>query len=401
MTLPPALTHAPFRAYLAGNFFGLMGMWMLRIALGWLAWETTGSAAWTGAVAFLNFAPTIVAGPLFGVAADRVDPRRGMMATQTGQALFGAALFAMAATGAVTLAGLCAVALGSGLAASAYHPMRMALAPRLVPAEDLPQAVAMTAINFNTTRMLGPALGGWLIATQGAASAVGLAVCLFAPQLGALASLPAMPPAPRANANGAKGLRLFGAELADGARHVAAHPRIAEAVLISGLFALVGRGALELLPVAADGMFARGAAGLGALTAAAGAGAILASVWLARGRAEVETMQRRQRVGAFAGLGLALGLAMAPSWGMALAAVAGLGLFGTVVGVSSQSIAQTETPDGRRGRVMSLWILVGIGGAAVGAISLGAVADWVGFERAVAWGAAGTAAALLVVRARA
>ncbi|MEM6438990.1 MAG: MFS transporter, partial [Pseudomonadota bacterium] len=87
MTLPAALTHPPFRAYLAGNFCGLMGMWVLRVAMAWMAWDLTGSAGWTGAVAFLNFAPTLISGPLFGVAADRSDPRLGMMATQSGQAL--------------------------------------------------------------------------------------------------------------------------------------------------------------------------------------------------------------------------------------------------------------------------------------------------------------------------
>lgn len=400
MVLPAALRLPSFRAYLAGNFFGLVGMWMLRIALGWLTWETTGSAAWTGAVAFLNFAPTFVSGPMFGVVADRMDPRRGMMTTQTAQAAFALALFGFTASGLLSLAALCAVALGSGIAASAYHPMRMTLAPRLVPREDLPQAVAMTAVNFNTTRMLGPALGGWLIAEHGAPAAVGLAACLFLPQLAALSTIPPQPPAPRDGGTGLPGLRGVLAELADGARHVARHPRIAEAVAISGLFALVGRGALELLPVAADGLFHRGAEGLGALTAAAGAGAVLASIWLARGRADLATMRRRQSLAAFSGLGFAAGLALAPGWGAALAAVAGMGLFGTVVGVSSQSITQTETPDGARGRVMSLWILVGIGGAALGAVGLGALADLIGLADALLAGAAASALALLALRLR-
>ena len=137
MNLPDALAHPAFRAYLAGNFAGLNGMWILRIAMGWLAWDLTGSAAITGLVAFLNFAPTLVSGPVFGVLADRIDPRHGLVATQSLQFLLAGALFALAARDAITAPVLLVMSLGIGLAASAYHPLRMTLAPRLVPREAL------------------------------------------------------------------------------------------------------------------------------------------------------------------------------------------------------------------------------------------------------------------------
>ncbi|HKK37421.1 MAG TPA: MFS transporter [Paracoccaceae bacterium] len=392
MRLPAPLKHAPFRAYLAGAFSGLLGMWILRISTAWLAWDLTGSAAVTGLVAFLNFAPTVVSGPVFGVLADRADPRLGMMATQTAQALVAAFLAKTVLAGELTLPILAFLALASGVAASAYHPLRMTLAPRLVPPEILPQAVAMTALNFNTSRMIGPALGGWLIAVAGAGAAPALAALLFAPQILMLISLPPQPPAPRAE--GPDGFRRFAADLAEGARHVRARAPIMEAFVLSGLFAVAGRGVLELLPAAADGLYGRGAAGLGALTAAAGAGAILSSLWLGRSSPDLAEMRRRARAASAVGLALVAALAAIPLWGFALAAVAGLGAAGTVVGVSTQSIAQTGTPDGIRGRVMSLWILVGIGGAAGGALLLGSLGDLVGLRAALLIGAGGSAAAL-------
>jgi MFS family permease len=382
--LPAALSHAPFRLYLAGSFVGLNGMWILRVTAAWLAWDLTGSAAVTGAVAFLNFAPTLISGPLFGVMADRLDPRRGIMVTQSLQCALGLALFALIAAGALGVPALMTVSLAVGVAASAYHPMRMALTPRLIPPDHLSQAVAMTALNFNISRMSGPALGGWLIAHQGAGAAALLGALLFLPQIAAFAvmsagSAGAVAP-PSASAGGAGG---FLRELAEGARYVIDHRRIRDAVLLTGISAVPARGALELLPVAADGLYRQGAGGFGALTAIAGAGAVAAAVWLARGAPSAETMRVRALAAAALGLGLVAALGLSDSWPAALAAVAGLGFAGTTVGVSSQTIAQTLTSEGRRGRVMSLWILVAIGGTSLGAIGLGALGDVVGFRAAL------------------
>ncbi|MGM0585860.1 MAG: MFS transporter [Pseudomonadota bacterium] len=381
--LPPALSHAPFRLYLAGNFAGLHGVWILRVAAAWLAWDLTGSAAVTGAVAFLNFAPTLVSGPLFGVMADRLDPRRGIMVTQSLQALIAFGLFALLAAGALTVPALLAVSLAVGVAASAYHPMRMALTPRLVPGEHLGQAVAMTAVNFNLTRMLGPALGGWLIAGQGAGAAVLTGGLLFLPQVAAFARLSPYPPAPREARAGPGGLRGFLGELTDGARHVLARPPVRDAMLLTGVSAIPARGALELLPVAADGLYGRGAAGFGALTALAGAGAVVAALWLARGSPSAAAMRARALVAAAGGMSLVVLLGLSESWWAAVAAVAGLGFCGTTVGVSNQTIAQVLTEDGWRGRVMSLWILVAIGGTSLGALGIGALGDVIGFRAAL------------------
>lgn len=398
MQMPAALSHAPFRAYLAGNFCGLMGMWVLRVAAGWLAWDLTGSAASTGFVAFLIFAPTLISGPFFGVAADRSDPRLGMVATQGAQGVCAAVLAGLALADALGFAALAGIALASGVAASAYHPMRMSLAPRLVPKADLPQAVAMTALNFNATRMIGPAAGGALIAAQGAGPAVAAAALCFAPQIAALLTIPPQPPDPAGRAE-AGGLEGFAEEMRGGARFVLSRGLLREAFAVSFLFSFAGRGVLELLPAAADGLYGRGAAGFGLLTAAAGGGAVLASLWLARGARDAAQMRARTLAAAFAGQALVLLLAGVESWPVALVAVAGLGAAGTIVGVSSQSLTQTEAPDGARGRVMSLWILMGIGGAALGALGLGALADVVGLRAALAGGAA-AALALLLLRPR-
>ncbi|MDF2231597.1 MFS transporter [Albimonas sp. CAU 1670] len=382
--LPAPFRHPAYRRYIAANFFGMNGSWMLRVAIAWLAWELTGSAAVTGVVSFLTFAPIVFSGPFFGVMADRIDPRKGIVAAQATQCLFGAILFALALADALSAPVLLASALGMGLAASAYHPFRMALLPRLVPQEVLGQALAIGALNFNITRMMGPALGGWLIHEYGAAGAVGVAAFLFLPQVLAIASLGAYPPAQaEPDPDARHGVRGVLDQLAEGARYAMAHPMVREAVLMNALFAVAARGSLELLPVAADGLYDRGAGGFGILTATAGAGAVVAAVYMARGGQTAESLRNRARFATALGLlGTAL-LGLVGSWPAAVACVALIGACGTMVGVANQTLAQLSTPEGKRGRVMSLWLISGIGGASIGSIGIGGLADLVGLQHAL------------------
>ncbi len=89
-----ALRYRDFRIYIIGNMFALNGLWMQRVTLGWIAWDLTSSASYVGFVAFLNFAPTIIIGPLFGVLVDRIKVQSAALITQASMFLLALALFA-------------------------------------------------------------------------------------------------------------------------------------------------------------------------------------------------------------------------------------------------------------------------------------------------------------------
>jgi predicted MFS family arabinose efflux permease len=260
----------------------------------------------------------------------------------------------------------------------------MALTPRLVPKAALANAVAISSLNFNFARLIGPAAAGWSIATLGVGWTLGACVVLFAPVIMILSTL---------NPRGAEGpprtqTSLISA-IAEGARFAAGHKLIRAAMTLTGVFALIVRGMLELLPAIADGVFQRGAAGLGEMMAAAGAGALMAAIFLSsRGSDDGASLPLRALVDIFVGFSAAIALAAAPTWPLALIAVAASGFCGTMVGVSLQSVVQLNLTDDRRGTVMSLWIMVGIGAAAVGAILMGALADAIGLQMALIGGAA-------------
>jgi MFS family permease len=392
-----AFRDTQFRLFFGGIFFAVQAIWIQRVTLSWLAWERTGSASVVGIVAGLSLAPTILAGPIFGVMADRVDIRRAALATNGLMALLLVVLALVAAD--VGAAGLAVAALAIGLISAAHHPIRMSLGPRLVGADIVQHVVAVTALNFNLARLVAPVFAGWIIATAGGGAALWIAAACYIPMLVVL-------PVLRPRDLPARARVSYLADLIDGARYAAATPLIRQALLITLVFATVARGALEVLPVLADGGFARGAAGLGFLTAAAGGGALVSAVLKATGvGASGARIATPVWFAAFAGQGAVLAMGLAPSWPMALAATAMAGMTSTWCGVSLQAAIQSGLPDAYRGRVMSLWIVVGFGTVAVGALAIGALADAIGISAALGWaGVAGLVAMALValgVRTRA
>lgn len=384
MEFPAALREAQYRNYALANMFSLNAIWGQRTIVAWLAWDLTGSATWVGLIAFLNFVPTMISGPIFGALADRIDLRRSALAVQLSEMIITAALLALYVGGVLDIWVLAAVSLIFGVVISAHHPTRMALTPRLVPKAALANAVAISSLNFNFARLIGPAAAGWSIATLGVDWTLGACVLLFAPVIAILSTLD-----PRAAEGADPQRRSLLAAVVEGARFAADHRLIRAAMALTGVFALVVRGMLELLPAIADGVYTRGAAGLGEMMAAAGAGALMAALFLSsRGSDDGAGLPRRALIAIFIGFAAAMALAAAPTWPLALAAVATAGFCGTMVGVSLQSVVQLNLTDDRRGTVMSLWVMVGIGAAALGAILMGGLADAVGLGPALIGGAA-------------
>ncbi len=367
-----ALTTKPFRHYLIGNAISLHGLWVQKITIGWMAWEATGSVAFLGWLAFLNYAPPLFFGPFFGVVVDRVNIRKAAMTTQSLFTVGALALLGIHLTGVSGRASLTAVALFIGMVTSAQHPIRMAITPRLAPTNQLSSVVLLLSLNFNVARVVGPAIGGGLIAGFGLTTALWFIIFAFSPFVFILSTLSPRP-------NKAKPKASMKADFTEGLTYVLRSRFIRTATLITGLFSLAGRGALEILPSLADGVFQRGAAGLGTLTAAAGIGALLAAALQILMRGPVKGKIPKVSIGAaLLGPMAAAWLGGLENWYLVVFAVGFLGFTGTLVGVGMQSAIQMQVEDHLRGRVMSLWIMVAMGGTAFGSLLVGGLADAIG-----------------------
>ena len=391
-----ALRFRDFRLYLGGNLFALNALWMQRVTIGWIAWDLTASSSFVGFIAFLNFAPTMVSGPLFGVWIDRVRVKQAAKVTQSLMLAIALTLYFLFSMGLLNTVALAILSGCSGVVASAHHPVRMSLAPRLVERDAVGSVINIAAINFSLARLTGPALGGWIITVWGVSSALLIQALCYLPFIIAIGFLQ-----PRQGATSPAQESSFLGALADGVGHVVANGLIRHAMLITVLFTVVVRGTLEILPVLADDVFDKGAAGLGLLTSSAGLGALAAGFAkiLMPGQMAGE-LPKTASFSALVGIGLVPLVGLSSVWELTLGLVAGLGFAGTLSAISLQTAIQADLDDDLRGRVMSLWVMVGIGGAAIGAILLGVLVDQLGFSQALLSAGALSGIILLLVLMR-
>lgn len=359
-----------FLLFLAGQCITTQGLWIQKIAMSWLAWSLTGSAFWTGAIAALNFAPAFFLGPIFGVMADRVDLRRTAMAINLGQAGVSFLLMGLSFAGMMTLPWMVVLAGAMGVLGSAMTPVRLSLVPVIVPREFMSRAVAYAAMNFNISRLVGPAVGGVVIATWGTGAAFMINALTYLPMIFVISVVTLhMERAPDAKS------RRIWTSLVDGARYAMSHPMIRSVLALSCFVSLVGTGMVELMPVFAEAVYERGVTGLGMLASAAGIGAVTSTFILSRITSDAMAYQRVTIIGAFtASVGM-VGLGFAPWYELAvvLVAIAGGGL--TLVGVGSQTALQLTVDNRLRGRVMSFWSAASFGGMALGGTLLGAISE--------------------------
>lgn len=385
-----ALKSPNFRTYIGGSFMGLLSLWMQRVTSGWLAWDMTGSASFVGLVALVLFAPAIVLSPLFGVWADRVNVKRAAIVVQSLNFLVAVIFFGVMATGFLSPILLTLISLTLGVTAAASHPVRMSLTPRLVKRELIGSVVNIVAINFNVARMAGPALGGILIGAFGITTALFVQAILYLPFLFVLTQLDLRPRRDTGSAH-----EPFFQALAAGFRHVWRTAIIWRAMVIVAVLSLVARGTLEILPPLADGVFERGAEGLGVLLSATGFGAFVGGVFKgALPPQQPDHLPRLSLAFVLLGLGLVPALGAVQIWEFALLIVGGMAFVTTLTAISMQTAIQLVLEDDMRGRVMSLWAVVTAGGSALGAGMLGMMADLIGYPDTLAWAGSLAAAGL-------
>ena len=164
-----ALRHHNFQLYVGGQLVSLAGTWMQNIAQGWLVYQISGSAAMLGVVGFAAAIPSILIAPWAGVVIDRVNKRHLLIATQIVQLVLALVLAALTFTGLVQVWHIVVLAVLLGAVNAFDGPTRQAFVVDMVGRDDLPNAIALNSMTFNAARVIGPAFGGVLLATVGAA----------------------------------------------------------------------------------------------------------------------------------------------------------------------------------------------------------------------------------------
>ena len=371
------LSNRNFAMFTAGNLVSVIGSWMQRVAVGWLTWELTGSAAWLGAVAFAEFMPTIIVAPIVGALADRYDRRKIALIGQVLATAQAGALAILTVTGLVSPLWILFLQLASGIIQPATQTARLVLVPSLVPRENLGNAVAITSLTFNIARIVGPAISGVMIATIGAgySFAINAASYLFV-----IASLTAMTVPPRAQEARSAGsfLESVWTDIAEGAHYVWTHKDLRIAIGLIACCSVLTWPLSDLMAGIADKQLGHGVAGLATMTSAQGVGAICAGLFVAQRNNHENALRIAVTCALLSGLVLIL-FGFNRSFVLAVPLIAGVGLLGVLTSITTQTVTQMVADDRMRARTISTWYTVTRVGLASGALIQGSVANVTGF----------------------
>jgi MFS family permease len=369
-----------YRIYTVGNSVSLIGNWLQRVSVGWLAWELTHSTMWLGLIAIADLAPTLVLNPLAGILADRVDRVRLIWLTQIAAMIVAVALAALSFSGEISIISLFGFTLALGAANAVNQPARLALIPNLVDPALLSSAVAISALVFNLARFVGPALAGIVIARGSTAFAFALNALSYVAFLTALARLRDIrpdQPGPRRHMIG---------DAADGYAYAIHHPGIGQILVLFALPAFTIRGFIELFPGFADIVFHRGPEGLAWLTATIGIGAMFGGLWMMR-RDGIRGLTMLIITHTLTISLAVLAFSATRNFWIALVALFFTGFAMVTTGIAAQTLIQTVVDPGKRGRVMGLYGMLVRAGPPFNALMMGWISMFLGLQVTVSLGA--------------
>jgi predicted MFS family arabinose efflux permease len=369
MTFPSALRaleHRDYRIFFAGQAVALVGSWMQQVAQAWLVLSLTNSPLRLGLVGSLNFTPVLLFAILGGAVADRLPKRRLLVVTQSILACQTLTLATLISTGHVRYWHVCVMALVWGIANTIDLPARQSFVVELVGRADVTNAVALNSAAFNLARIVGPAVGGLLIAGAGVAPAYFINGVAFIVVISTLLLVRARgAPLPR-------GATTIREEIREGIAHALRTPRILLVLAVLFVISITVFNFSIYVPLFARNVLQRGPEGFGLLMASVGAGAVGGALTLGVLRAPSLGLLF---VTGFLSAGGLLLMSTIRDFTVAAVTLFALGWVSVIVVTGCNVALQLAAPDRLRGRIMSLHTFVYGGVFPFGAFSVGSISE--------------------------
>ena len=351
MRILASLAVRDFRLLWLGTSFGHVGYWAYLVAVGWLAWEMSGSGTFVGVVSAVGGLPGLALMLPGGVAADRYG-RRGMVIWSNAVTFVAmAALAVLFTSGSLSEGMLLLLVLLISSASTLNLPARQALGPQLAGPGLLANAVALNAIGFNASRVIGPAVAGGLMWATGIGGAFYFIAACLAVATG-LTMLVGPEPPRAASARRRSVVENF----LDGVRYVAHEPVVRGCIIIAIIQNLFSLTYSQLMPLFAAQVFAVGGSGMGALLSAAGIGSLVGAL----GSAVLSVFPHKGRVVFTTGVllgALLVGFALVSWFPLALVILVAVGCTQALSLITTQMVLNLATPDELRGRAMAVYMM--------------------------------------------
>jgi MFS family permease len=371
-----ALRVRNFRIYVSAHAVASTGTWMQNIALEWLVLELSGSPTAVGITMACQFLPMLLLGMYGGMIADRYPKRVVLMVTQSLNGILSGVLAVLTITGSIRVEHVYLFALVAGLVFVVDNPTRQVFVNEVVPERYVRNAIALNAAVFQTSRLIGPAVAGVMIATVGSGWAFAAnAVSYLAPLTGLLlirsADLIRTPAVERAPG-----------QLRSALRYVAERPHVAWTIVLVGVVGTFGLKFPVVLTAMADETFAGGAQLYGLFNVVLAVGSV-AGALIAGGRTHPRLRTIVLTGAAFGAAQFAA--ALAPGLGAFLAALVAMGVVNLAFQAMANSSVQSWVDADVRGRVMSLYMLAFVGGTPLGGPVVGWITDAFGARAGMAF----------------
>ena len=369
-----ALRERNYRLYFTGQMISNTGTWMQRIAQDWLVLELTNSPLAVGITTALQFLPVLLFGLLGGLIIDRYPKRSILVITQALMGLLAAALAALTLSGVVVVWHVYLIAFALGMVTVVDNPTRQVFVNEMVPARLVRNAVGLNVSTFQLARLVGPAVAGMLIAATGSGWAFAINALSYAATIVALLAMRAdllrkLPRAPREPG-----------QLREGLRYVAARPHILWIIVTVFFIGTFGYNFSVFLSAYAKDVFDSGASAYGLLNTALGIGSVSGAVLAAR-RTGTRLSFLFVVAAAFSALMIVLGFT--PTMLAFMAVLVVCGLASTSFSATANASVQLASDPQVRGRVMSLYMMVFMGGTPIGGPIAGALTDTLGAPAAM------------------
>lgn len=382
----PVLTQAPrwrdtfialraynYRLYVIGQLFANIGGWMQRIAIDWLVLELTSNVALVGLTVTLQFAPTLVLGPWAGVISDRYNRHRTLILTQTTGTVFNGLLAVLVLTGYAQVWMVFLVAGITGCSMAIDSPSRSAFVTEMVGSYRLRNAISLNASIFHLGGLLGPAISGLLITLVGSGWSIAVNSGTSAIAVLALGLMRTHELTRSLRVQAAKG------QIREALRYAVRKPTIFWPIVLMGFVATFGMNLPVLFTASANQTYGTGAAGYGLYSSLAAAGALAGALLTTRRK----RLRLRAIVIAVVIYGAVTALAgVAPLYVIFLGALVAIGISRLAFATAAESLTQLSTNLGIRGRIMSFYIMVSVGGQAAGGLLIGWIAQNLGAQTA-------------------